>query len=97
MTDKNQERLHALINGNVQGVGFRYHTLKTAQDLGVTGWVRNLRDGRVEVVAEGEHGPLNKLLQDLRKGPISAEVRDIDYDFSKSTGEFSQFRVRHSG
>ncbi len=96
MNKKNQQRLHATVSGRVQGVGFRYHTLKTAQDLELTGWVRNLRDGRVEVVAEGELDQLNKLLQDLRKGPVSADVDNINYEFSDNKNEFSQFRVRYT-
>jgi acylphosphatase len=96
MNQKNKQRLHAHLTGRVQGVGFRYHTMKAAQDLGLTGWVRNLRDGRVEVVAEGDLDRLNKLLQDLRKGPPSASVENIDYDFSDSKDDFNQFQVRYT-
>jgi acylphosphatase len=93
MSEDEKYRLHATIRGNVQGVGFRYFTRQTAQDLSLTGWVRNLRDGRVEVVAEGAHDALNQLLLRLRKGPISAEVKDIDYEFEDAQGEFDSFRV----
>ena len=94
MTENGNYQLHAFIKGRVQGVGFRYHALQTAQELGLTGWVRNLRDGRVEVLAEGEHEVLNKFLRDLRKGPISADVRDLDYEFNDTKDAFEQFRVR---
>lgn len=94
MAQNEQLRLHAYIKGRVQGVGFRYHTLKSAQKNDLTGWVRNLPDGRVEVVAEGEHQALNNLLIDIRKGPISAEVEDVNYEFSEPKGEFHQFRVK---
>lgn len=94
MNEKENYRLHAFVKGRVQGVGFRYHTLQTAQDHGLTGWVRNLWDGRVEVVAEGTHNDLNSLLRALRTGPMSANVNDVDYEFNEAQGDFDQFRVR---
>ncbi|MCB2210319.1 acylphosphatase [bacterium] len=93
MTEQNNIRLYAYITGNVQGVGFRYFVLQHAQDLDLTGWVRNLWDGRVEVTAEGPHDDVNQLLVHLRKGPISADVNDIDYDFSDFKGEFKRFGI----
>ena len=96
MSENEKYRLHAYLKGNVQGVGFRYFTRQTAQEHNLTGWVRNLYDGRVEVMAEGEHENLNQLLVRLRNGPISADVNDIDYEFSKAQGEFNNFRVRHT-
>jgi acylphosphatase len=93
MTETQDYRLHALITGTVQGVGFRYFTLQQAQELGLTGWVRNRWDGRVEVTAEGPHDALNTLLAKLRRGPISAEVQDVQYEFSDSQGEFNRFGV----
>jgi acylphosphatase len=95
MTEKKHSQLHAYIRGRVQGVGFRYFVVQKAQDLGLSGWVRNLRDGRVEVLAEGVLENLNDLLQILRKGPLSAEVRDVEYAFGEGTGEFRGFRVRY--
>lgn len=94
MSEKENYRLHAFVKGRVQGVGFRYHTLQTAQDHDLTGWVRNLRDSRVEVVAEGTHDALNRLLRALRTGPMSANVNDVDYEFKDAQGDFDQFRVR---
>lgn len=94
MSENGNYRLHAYVEGRVQGVGFRYHTLQAAQNHDVKGWVRNLRDGRVEVVAEGEHEDLNQLLMAVRKGPISADVEDVDYEFNEAQGDFNQFRVR---
>jgi acylphosphatase len=94
MNENDQHRLHAFIKGRVQGVGFRYYTLQTAQDNDLTGWVRNLHDGRVEIVAEGAHSDLNTFLRDMRKGPISADVEDVDYAFKDASGEFNKFRVR---
>lgn len=94
MNEKENYRLHAIIKGYVQGVGFRYFTRQIAQEHALTGWVRNLRDGRVEVLAEGTHGNLNQFLLKLRKGPIGADVDDINYEFSEAQGEFDTFRVR---
>ena len=93
MTETQEFRLHALITGMVQGVGYRFFVLKSAEELGLAGWVRNRWDGRVEVAAEGPHEALNKLLLKLRRGPIGAQVDDVQYEFSDSKGEFKQFAV----
>lgn len=98
MSENHTQRLHAFIEGFVQGVGFRYYVLKSAQANNLVGWVRNRHDGRVEVMAEGELGHLNQLLSDLRKGPISADVAKVDYKFlevqrSEGRGEFKGFKV----
>jgi acylphosphatase len=96
MSENEKYQLHAYVKGRVQGVGFRYHTLKSAQKYGLKGWVRNLYDGRVEVLAEGEHQDLNLLLADLRKGPVSSDVNDVDYEFTEATGKFDRFYVRNT-
>ena len=70
--------VRARITGRVQGVGFRYATLREAQRAGVAGWVRNLADGRVEVWAEGESGDVDRLLDWLRKGPRFAGVERVE-------------------
>lgn len=93
MSKKQTQRLHAYVEGFVQGVGFRYHVLKAAQAHNLAGWVRNRHDGRVEVVAEGELVDLNHLLDALRKGPISSDVEKVDYSFSEAQGEFRRFKV----
>jgi acylphosphatase len=80
----------------VQGVGFRYFTLEAGHALGLTGWVRNLRDGRVEVLAEGPLESVNRMLAILRRGPTSAMVADVDVEFTKATGEFDGFRVGYT-
>lgn len=94
MSENQNYRLHAFIEGRVQGVGFRYFTMTAAQGYGLKGWVRNRYDGRVEVVAEGAHEELNHLLGDLRKGPRSAVVEDIEYSFTDAKGEFDRFYPR---
>jgi acylphosphatase len=91
--EKEHFRLHATIEGRVQGVGFRYFVLDTAQALGVTGWVRNRWDDTVEVMAEGERPALEKLLAALRRGPRAAFVSNVDVEWGPATGEFKRFGI----
>jgi acylphosphatase len=88
-------RLHALISGRVQGVSFRYHTAHVAQSLGVTGWVRNLPDGRVEVLAEGDGEKLQRLEQFLRRGPPAARVTDVYVRWQETPErDYQEFSLR---
>ncbi len=89
-------RLHALVEGHVQGVGFRYFVLSRAQQLNLTGWVRNTYEGNVEVMAEGEHTDLDDLLDALRKGPRSSFVSNVRENWEPPLGEFHIFDVRSS-
>lgn len=89
-----QVRLHARVEGRVQGVGFRYFVLEQANRMGLTGWVRNRRDGSVEVVAEGERGKLEDLLAALRRGPRANTTRAVTPEWSAASGEFKSFRIR---
>lgn len=89
-----QNRLHAIVTGMVQGVNFRYATRAEAMRLGLTGWVRNLRDGSVEVAAEGPRPALEALLQFLHHGPPAAEVQAVRAEWQPATGEFRQFDLR---
>jgi acylphosphatase len=88
-------RMRAIVKGIVQGVGFRYFTVYQAQRIGgITGYVRNLRDGNVEVVAEGEREKLEQLLAQLQKGPTGAHVTGVDVFWENPTGEFTNFGIR---
>lgn len=87
------ERLHATVRGRVQGVSFRWYTRDQATALGLTGWVSNLDDGRVEVVAEGPRPALNRLVDWLRHGPPAARVDDLQYDFLAATDTFDHFTI----
>ncbi len=89
-------RLHAVIDGSVQGVGFRMFVLEHARALGLTGWVRNTYDGHVEVTAEGEPAGLERLLEKLRLGPRSAFVTEVEKEWLPATGEFTSFEVRRT-
>jgi acylphosphatase len=86
-------RAHIFVSGRVQGVFFRDHTRTWAGSLGITGWVRNLPDGRVEVLAEGDKPSLDSLIDKLSEGPPFALVESVDVDWEEYRGEFPGFRV----
>jgi len=86
-------RLHALITGRVQGVGFRYFVLREAQQLDLSGFVRNA-GSQVEVVAEGEPERLERLLAQLRVGPFGARVDNVQSSYGQATGGLNGFAVR---
>jgi acylphosphatase len=87
-------RLEATVSGLVQGVGFRYFVRTEANRLGVGGWVANLPDGSVTVVAEGERSALEQLAEALSVGPPGAAVRDVDLRWARPTGGFLGFGIR---
>jgi acylphosphatase len=87
-------RVHAFVAGVVQGVGFRYFVAREARRLGLAGFVRNLPDGRVEVVAEGERAALERLVAALRSGPPSAEVQDVRVEWSDAPDRGGDFLIR---
>jgi len=86
-------RIHAFVSGLVQGVNFRYHTQKRAKELGITGWVRNLEDGRVEVVAEGDKYAIEEFIRFLKKGPPLAKVLNCEIEKEEFKGEFKYFEI----
>nr|MDO8111271.1 acylphosphatase [Candidatus Sigynarchaeota archaeon] len=86
-------KLHAIIEGEVQGVGFRWHTQRRAESLHLTGWVKNLDDGRVEVVAEGNKTDLEQLLAWLDKGPSNAAVTGVESEFFDNEDGFDGFSI----
>jgi acylphosphatase len=79
--------------GLVQGVAYRFFAEKYANALGITGWIRNLTDGRVEVLAEGTAEGIESFLERLREGPRQARIDGLDVRRERATGEFSDFRV----
>ena len=87
-------RVHLWISGLVQGVWFRASTRDRARALGVDGWVRNLPDGRVEVVAEGPRQAVDALIEFCRQGPGPARVDDVELGDEEPTGQFRGFTVR---
>jgi acylphosphatase len=82
-----------LVSGRVQGVGFRYFTQDIATREGVTGLVRNLPDGRVEAIAEGDEESLTRFERALRRGPSHARVEQVEVDSLVPTGQYLDFRV----
>ena len=93
---KTEARLHAVVHGRVQGVNFRYYTIRTAQRLGLTGWVTNQWDGTVETIAEGPRESLEKFRDFLHHGSPSAMVQQVDETWETPTGEFKRFGVRYA-
>jgi acylphosphatase len=88
------KRVHLFVSGRVQGVFFRAHTRDLAQRLGLSGFVRNLPDGRVEVVAEGPEEKLQELIEFCHRGPPLAHVTNVEIRWEEPTGEFRGFSVR---
>ena len=88
-------RAHAIISGRVQGVFFRMETMRTAQRLGVCGWVRNLRDGTVEAVFEGEKSKVDAMLEWCKQGPANALVAEVNAEVEvySGDGEFDGFKI----
>ena len=94
MEKKDQIRLHAIIQGRVQGVSFRYFVFECARRLDISGWVRNRYDGTVEVMAEGIRGKLETFLQDLNRGSNASNVTNVEHTWDNATGEFTSFKIR---
>ncbi len=94
MSDENNARIHAVVSGKVQGVSFRYFVVEQARELNLTGWVRNLWNGNVEVTAEGSRQDLETLLRALHEGPPMARVALVDADWPDYQGEFTGFHIR---
>lgn len=88
-------RCHIFIYGLVQGVFFRQTTEQMANLLGLTGWVRNTQDGRVEVLAEGEKEKIEKLIEWLKKGPPLARVEKVEITWKNFLGEFENFFIKY--
>ena len=88
---------HFLVTGRVQGVGFRVFTLQKAIQLGIQGWVRNLDDGRVEVLAVGPEGAMNRFSRELQKGPQRSSVEDLSESDFSGTIDFTGFKILEDG
>lgn len=88
-------RAHVYISGRVQGVFFRASTRDEARRLGLTGWVRNMRDGRVEAVFEGDDTSVEAMISWCRKGSPHSSVEDVEVRREEYSGEFEDFGVRY--
>lgn len=91
-----KKHAHIVISGRVQGVGFRMYAVDQAEELNLTGWVRNRDDGCVEVVAEGEETDVDAFVEWCKSGPESAEVSATRVTFSEPNEEFDAFTIRYS-
>ncbi len=87
------KRINVFYSGKVQGVGFRFTTEEIARGLGIAGWVRNLRDGRVELIAEAEESALRDFLSRIEQY-FKNYIRDINVEWQVPTGEFKDFTIR---
>ncbi len=91
------KRVHVFVSGIVQGVFFRDHARRWAEEMGLCGWVRNLQDGRVEAAAEGPEENIQAFLARLRKGPPRSRVDGLEVEWEPFRGEFSDFRILRGG
>lgn len=87
------ERAHVFYTGRVQGVGFRYTAEGHALEIGLYGWVKNLRDGRVELICEGSHAQIEDLFARIRDGMLGRHIQKTDVKWETATGEFTDFIV----
>jgi acylphosphatase len=93
--NKNQIRAHVVVQGLVQGVWFRASTKDEADRIGVTGWVRNLPDGSVEAVFEGETKKVEEIVGWCHRGPSGAGVSKVDIAWESYKKEFDHFDIRY--
>jgi acylphosphatase len=92
---KNFLEFYAKVYGRVQGVSYRYFVKEKAQSLDIVGYVKNLEDGTVEVLAQGREENLQKLIEELKKGPFLSRVEKLDIVFRKPSDIFYRFQIEH--
>jgi acylphosphatase len=90
---KDKIRIHLFVSGKVQGVYFRHNTRIVAIKFGVKGWVRNVEDGQVEAVLEGDEVSVNAVLEWCHTGPPNAVVDDVKVEYEGYRGEFLDFSI----
>ena len=93
--EEETKRMVSLVRGRVQGVAFRYHTALKANQLGLQGWVRNKKDGTVQVEAQGQENSLNDLIGYLHKGPAQAKVDEVQIKWIETKESGGKFRITH--
>ena len=96
MADSEKAAAIIVISGFVTGVGFRYYTERRARALGLTGYVRNLNDGDVEALAEGERAKIEELVAQLKQGPAGASVTEVKATWKLPSGRYSEFTIEAS-
>ncbi len=90
------QRVHVVVKGRVQGVGFRAHVQYSGRQIGVTGWVRNVGYDTVEAVGEGERAKLDRFVEAVKSGPVGSQVDEAEVEWQNATGEWSDFQMRRS-
>jgi acylphosphatase len=87
------KRIHVIYSGRVQGIGFRFTAERIALSLGITGWVKNLFNGKVEIVAEADEKKIDKFLEEINSS-FSNYIQNQDLDWQEATGEFKNFGIK---
>jgi acylphosphatase len=95
--ENHKSQLHVIVEGRVQGVGFRAFTQRTAINYGLSGWVRNRWDGSVELMAEGQNTDLEKFLITIKRGPFPGTTRNVRVVWKDASGGFTNFLIKWSG
>lgn len=90
-----KRRVHVHYSGRVHGVGFRMTAEEVAREFGVVGWVKNLRDGRVELIAEADEAILEQFLRSLRNGSMKNFIQKVDTSWGDATDAFDGFEIRY--
>jgi acylphosphatase len=91
---KMKSRSHIFVSGKVQGVFFRENTREKAAEFGLNGFIRNLQNGKVEAIFEGEKEKIEKIIQWIKKGPETTQVENIEINWQNYKGEFKNFEIR---
>ncbi|MFC1663573.1 acylphosphatase [Patescibacteria group bacterium] len=89
------KRAHIFVIGKVQGVFFRLNTEERAKKLGITGWIKNLEDGRIEAIFEGKKESVEKIIKWTKMGPLTAKVNKADIKWQEYKDEFKDFEIRY--
>jgi acylphosphatase len=90
-----KRRAHVFVSGRVQGVYYRSYAMDAARELNLTGWVRNIRGGRVEMVLEGEEEAVQEMLEWCWRGSPSSRVSNVEAEWDEPTGEYDDFTVTY--
>ena len=90
-----KSRVHIFVSGKVQGVFFRENTRKKAAEFRLSGFVRNLQNGKVEAIFEGKKEKIEKIIQWIKKGPETVQIKNIEINWQNYQGEFKSFEIRY--
>ena len=90
-----KKNVHVIISGRVQGVWFRANTRQKAEQLGITGWVRNTKEGNVEAIFEGEENQVNEMIQWCYRGPPLAKIKKVEIINQNTTNNYNEFSIKY--